>query len=135
MLWQPRHFTAHRTESHCTGSRVAFGRCRPDLSGRVARARNFTLPMEGATTAEAIAEKRAAEFEAAEAARLQVRVRCSVRVRYRVWFRRVAEASHYRCRRAAGVWLAQHKCLALGHPLSGYSVQAMFKSRLEQSVC
>ena len=37
------------------------------------RSQNFTLTMEGATTAEAIAEKRAAEFEAAEAIRLKVR--------------------------------------------------------------
>ena len=45
---------------------------RTDPCWHVARFQNFTLPLEGATTAEAIAEKRAAEFEAAEAVRLKV---------------------------------------------------------------
>ncbi len=62
-----------------------------------ARAQNFTLPMDGATTAEAIAEKRAAEFEAAEAVRLKVRARPSVKGRYRARDSRVAEASRLSC--------------------------------------
>ncbi len=72
--------------------------------------------MEGATTAEAIAEKRAAEFEAAEAARLKVR--------------QVAAAPRHSFCRAAALSPSQRSCLEFVKPRSDYSEQALFENRL-----